>query len=116
MNNESLNKIECSKCMNPLLVKVNKKDLDLLIKKCDYYEKSYMDLKKCIQDFVDQNSDRNGKFATSKIIGSITSSLPALMTGNQDGINKLMDKIKLQALITKGADLIQQDKVKKEWE
>ena len=38
------------------------------------------------------------------------------MTGNQDGINKLMDKIKLQALITKGADLIQQDKVKKEWE
>ena len=70
MNNESLNKIECSKCMNPLLVKVNKKDLDLLIKKCDYYEKSYMDLK-CIQDFVDQNSDRNGKFATSKLLDQL---------------------------------------------
>jgi hypothetical protein len=38
------------------------------------------------------------------------------MTGNQNGINKLMDKIKLQNLITKGADLIKQDSEQKPWE
>jgi len=97
-------------------VRVDRKELEILIKKCNYYETSYMDLKKCIEEFVETNSDSNGKFATSRIIQAITTSLPALMTGNENGINRLMDKIKLKNLITKGAELIKQDSEKKPWE
>jgi excinuclease UvrABC ATPase subunit len=108
--------IGCKNCPETGTVRVNREELEVLIKKCNYYEKSYMDLKSCIEEFVEANSDSNGKFASSKIIQSITTSLPALMTGNQNGINKLMDKIKLQNLITKGADLIKQDSEQKPWE
>lgn len=116
MNNIKCVCDSCNKCDNQELVKVNKQDLDLLLKKCAYYEKSYNDLKICIENFVEANSDENGKFATSKIIGSITSGLPSLLTGNSNGINKLLDKIKLQELITKGAEIIEKDKEPKEWE
>ena len=116
MNNiKSINE-DCNNCDNQEVVKVNRKELEILILKLKYYEESYNDLKDSIQEFVEANSDDNGKFATSKIIGSITSGLPALLTGNADGINRLMDKIKLQNLITKGAEIIEKDKQPKTWE
>lgn len=106
----------CTNCDNKKLVKVDKQELEILIMKLKYYEESYNDLKVSIEEFVNANSDKNGKFATSKIIGSITSGLPSLLTGNSDGINRLMDKIKLQNLITKGAEIIEKDKQTKPWE
>ena len=116
-----MNKIKCicencTNCDNKKLVKVDKQELEILIMKLKYYEESYNDLKESIEEFVNANSDKNGKFATSKIIGSITSGLPSLLTGNSDGINRLMDKIKLQNLITKGAEIIEKDKQTKPWE
>ncbi len=116
MNNIESISDNCNKCDNQEVVKVNRKELEILIIKLKYYEESYNDLKDSIQEFVIANSDNKGKFATSKIIGSITSGLPSLLTGNSDGINRLMEKIKLQNLITKGAEIIEKDKQPKIWE